>query len=158
MKLTLPSKGVLTSTFPSVISLTKKNRLLFLGFTLLTLSIVTQAQTQTEPEVIKDWDNLEEADFYFDVYYRIVRCDEKSDPEIHLIAFNEGGIETNVGFDLLFKDKNGKKADHKIEKFDIPFGATFKTSCENDDYSFLKFKVPEGLDIDSLTIDITYNK
>ena len=139
-----------------LISFSKKIKLLLLTCGLL-VAFSMQASAQ-EPEIIKGWDNLEEADFFFDVYFRIVKCSGDSDPEIQLIAFNEGGKVSAVGFDLVIKDEAGNSASHKVEKFDIEFGQTFMTSCENDDHSNLKFPVPEGIDPYTISIDITYNK
>lgn len=129
---------------------------------LLTVALIYSssfnAQAQSEPDIIKDWASLEEADFFFDVYYRVLRCDMASKPMIHLIAFNEGGNVDAVGFSLVIKDGTGKTANHEVPKFEIGFAKTFKASCDNDDYDYLKLEVPEGFDYRSIEIDITYNK
>ena len=119
---------------------------------------LNSSYAQTEPEYIQGWKALEEAEFHFDVLYAIVKCSPDSKPMILLNAFNEGGNVDSIGFTLDFTDGNGKKAQHIIEKFDIEFADMQIASCTSDEYKNLKLDVPEGLDVSSLSIKITYNK
>ncbi len=125
---------------------------------LMHIGFPTHSHAQTEPEIIKGWDNLEEAEFLFDVYYQIVKCSSESATEIHFWAFNEGGNVDAVGFTLKLRDKDGTEVTHEVKKFAIGLGQSHKALCENDDYPYLRFSVPEDLDINTLSIDITYNK
>lgn len=156
MNLTLPTTGVLSSATHLVISFTKKFRLLFLGLSLLALSFSSQAQS--DPEVIQNWQRLEEADFYFDVSYSVVKCSADATPIILLNAFNEGGAVSAIGFTLKISDKAGNSATVEIDKFNTGFGDMYIASCGSEEHSNLKFNVPDGIDATSLSIEITYNK
>lgn len=115
--------------------------------------------SQSKPKIIQGWNNLEEADFLFDVYYQIVECTPLiSATEVHLWAFNEGGNVDAIGFTLTLKDGDGTKVTHTIKKFEIGLGKSHKADCANDDYPYLKFALPTEIDLATLTIDITYNK
>ena len=141
-----------------VTRLTKKLQLVIPLVLLLAISS-TQANAQAAGnEVIKGWANLEEAEFLFDVYYQVVKCTPVSDAEIHLWAFNEGGNVDAIGFTLVIKDEDGTEATHTVEKFEISLGQSFKADCGNNDYSYLKFALPEDIDVQTMSIDITYNK
>lgn len=141
-----------------VVRLTKKLQLIIPVVLLLAISS-TQVNAQAAGnEVIKGWSNLEEAEFLFDVYYQVVKCNPVSPAEVHLWAFNEGGNVDAIGFTLVFKDQDGTEVTHTVEKFEISLGQSFKTDCSNDDYPYLKLALPDDIDVQTMTIDITYNK
>ncbi len=139
-----------------VVSINKTFRTFLLASGLF-LVFSMQAKAQ-EPEIIRGWDNLEEAEFHFDVYYQIVRCSPNAKTQIHLWAFNEGGNVDAIGFTLTLSDSDGTTTTHVVEKFDIGFGRSHKALCDSEDYDYLKFDLPTDIDVDSLTIDITYQK
>lgn len=124
---------------------------------LMVFSMQANAQAAGN-ETIVPWTALEEADFYFDVSFTVVKCNSLAKPEILLNAFNEGGNVDEVGFTLNLTDKDGNEATVEIEKFAIGQAEMFIGTCMNDDYANLKFEVPDGLDPASIKIDITYNK
>lgn len=127
----------------------------FLGMGLLTLSFYAQAQS--DPEYIQHWTALEEADFYYDVSYAVVKCSEDAAPMVLLNSFNEGGTYKSVGFTLSIKDEGGNEAEVIIEPFESKLGDMFIASCDSDEHSNLKFAVPSGIDAKTMTIEITYN-
>lgn len=116
-----------------------------------------QASAQ-DPEIIKGWDNLEEAEFLFDVYYQVVKCSSDSDQQLHLWAFNEGGMVDAVGFTLEVTDTDGTAQTYEIAKFSIGLGQSYKADCTNDAYPYLKLDLPADMDVDTMSIEITYNK
>jgi len=139
-----------------VVDSAKFLRSLFLVSGLLfAFSMSSKAQ---EAEIIKGWDNLEEAEFLFDVYYQIVKCSPDATTQVHLWAFNEGGKVDAVGFTLTLTDSDGTTMTHVVEKFNIGFGQSYKASCDYEDYDYLKFDLPTDMDVGSLSIDITYQK
>jgi hypothetical protein len=157
MMKTLLLRRTISSISPSVISITKNLKTIFLA-TVMMLGFSFQAQAQ-EPKVIKGWNHLEEAEFVFDVYYQIVECIPLVSPtEIHLWAFNEGGKVDAVGFTLTLRDADGTEVTHTVEKFEIGLGQSYKAECGNDAYPYLKFALPSEIDVETMTIDITYNK
>lgn len=136
----------------------KKVRALFLCLLFAGLcSFQTMAQDMGG-EVLKPWENLEEAEFLFDVYYQVVKCNPVGSAEVHLWAFNEGGNVDAIGFTLTLKDGDGTEVTHNVERFTIGLGESFKAACVNDDYPYLKFPLPADIDLASMSIDITYNK
>ena len=148
--------GLAKSVNLVTLSVTKLFRTLLLASGLL-LVFSMQANAQ-ESEVIKGWDNLEEAEFLFDVYYQILKCSPDATTQVHLWAFNEGGKVDAVGFTLTLTDSDGTTMTHVVDKFDIGFGQSYKASCDNEDYDYLKFDLPTDMDVGSLSIDITYQK
>ena len=116
------------------------------------------ASAQTEPTIIKGWNPLEEADFLFDVYYQVVKCDPTGSAEVHFWAFNEGGNVGAVGFTLTLKDEDGTEVIHNVEKFEIGLGQSYKADCANDDYPYLKITLSEEMDLETMSIDIIYIK
>lgn len=128
--------------------------------TLLFLTILLgsnlKVSAQTEPEFIQNWTQLEEAEFYFDVSYAVVKCSPTSKAKVLLNAFNEGGTYTKVGFKLALKDAAGNKAAIEIPLFASKLGDMFIASCDSDNHSNLRFDVPEGIDASTMTIEITY--
>jgi hypothetical protein len=159
MKTTLQRGGMTHSCILNLSLLLRRNlKALILALILLAPISNSLSAQATDNNVIKGWDRLEEADFLFDVFYQIVKCNPVGSTEVHLWAFNEGGNVDAVGFTLTLKDEDGTEATHTIEKFDIGFGKSHKADCMNADYPYLKFALPEGIDVESLSIDITYNK
>lgn len=152
-----PEKALLSAFQKAMPFLTGKAFLNLLAG-LLFLASASPVRAQSQGEVIQNWTMLEEAEFYFDVAYSVVRCQLGSEAMIMLDAFNEGGKVSAVGFSLKIKDANGKEATHEVEKFEIAFAATQRGKCETDEFSYLKFPVPDGIDPATLSIEITYNK
>ena len=151
-------QGLAMFVHPMLYSISKRIRTLFLvSGILLVFSMQANAQAAGN-ETIMPWTALEEADFYFDVSFTVVKCNPVSKPEILLNAFNEGGNVDAVGFTLKLTDKDGNEATVEIEKFTIGQAEMFIASCSTSDYENLRFEVPEGLDPSSISIDITYNK
>jgi hypothetical protein len=135
------------------------NKITFLKnaiFTMVLFFSITLS-AQTEPEVIKDWTVLEEADYLVDVSYKIVKCSTASNPEILLNVFNESGIKTNFGFTLHLKDANNNTEDVVLD-LSVPQATMHIASCENNQYPKLKFNVPTGIDVTNLSITITYKE
>lgn len=112
---------------------------------------------QTEPEFIQNWTFLEEAEFYFDVSYAVVKCNPDAEPVVIMNAFNEGGTYPKVGFNLAISDAAGNTAEVEIPLFATKLGDMFIASCESDDHSNLRFAVPAGIDAATMKIAITYN-
>jgi hypothetical protein len=135
------------------------NKITFLKnaiFTMVLFFSITLS-AQTEPEVIKDWTVLEEADYLVDVSYKIVKCSTASNPEILLNVFNESGIKTNFGFTLHLKGANNNTEDVVLD-LSVPQATMHIASCENNQYPKLKFNVPTGIDVTNLSITITYKE
>lgn len=124
---------------------------------MITLLLPLGMTAQSEPEVIQQWTVLEEAEFYFDVSYTVVKCSPTATPVVLMNAFNEGGIETNVGFTLALTDANGNTAEVTIPLFQSNLADMFIASCDSDEHANLRFEVPQGMDANSLSISITYN-
>jgi hypothetical protein len=134
-----------------------KNMFSLLFLTLL-LGGSTLVSAQTEPQFIQNWTQLEEAKFYFDVSYAVVKCSPTSKAKVLLNAFNEGGTYQKVGFKLTLKDAAGHEAQVEIPLFKTKLGDMFIASCNSDDHANLRFDVPVGIDAATMTIAITYNK
>lgn len=112
--------------------------------------------SQTNPEVLKEWTVLEEAEFHYDVSYSVVKCTPTSKAKMLLNTFNEDGTNPKVGFTLDFSDASGNKAQVIVAPFASKLGDMFIASCSSDKYQNLKFDVPENIDISSMKIKITY--
>lgn len=124
---------------------------------ILALFFSISLAAQSEKEVIREWNNLEEADYLVDVSYSIVKCSSTSDPEILLNVFNESGIKTNFGFTLHLKDANNITKDYVID-LSIPQAQMHIATCENNQYPKLKIAIPSDLDVSTLGITITYKE
>lgn len=120
---------------------------LFFSFTL---------SAQSEPEVLKQWTALEEAEFHYDVSYSVVKCNPTSKATVLINAFNEDGTNDKVGFTLAFSDANGNTAQVVIAPFASKLGDMFIANCTANEYSNLKFDLPENIDHSSMNIQITY--
>jgi hypothetical protein len=138
-----------TTSFLNIKSLKLFITSLFLISSMLTYS-------QSEPETLKNWTALEEAEFHYDVSYTLVKCSPTSKATVLINAFNEDGTNPKVGFTLNFSDDNGNTAQVVIAPFASKLGDMFIASCSSDKYSNLKFDCPENIDISTLKIKITY--
>lgn len=122
----------------------------FLLFLTLTIS------AQSSPQVLTEWTALEEAEFLVDTSYQIIKCSPESTPEILLNVFNEAGMKTSFTIVLHFSDASNNQKDVEIIFTNIKQGEMRIASCTNNQYSNLKFNVPEGIDVSSLKLTITY--
>ena len=122
----------------------------------MTLFFTISLSAQSEPEVLKDWTALEEAEFYFDVSYSVVKCSPDSKALVLINAFNEDGTNPKVGFTLDFSDNNGNTAQVIVAPFASKLGDMFIASCDSEAHSNLKIEYPENIDLATLKIDITY--
>ena len=111
---------------------------------------------QSNSQIIKDWTALEEAEFLVDTSYQIIKCSSESKPEVLLNVFNEAGIKTKFTIILHFSDASNNKKDIVIPFTNIQQAEMRIASCTNNQYSNLKFSVPEEIDISSLKLTITY--
>ena len=122
----------------------------------MTLFLTITLSAQSEPEILKDWPALEEAEFYFDVSFAVVKCSPDSEAIVIINAFNEDGTNPKVGFTLDFSDNNGNTAQVIVAPFASKLGDMFIASCDSEAYSNLKIEYPENIDLATLKIDITY--
>ncbi|MBL4642824.1 MAG: hypothetical protein JKY44_04445 [Flavobacteriaceae bacterium] len=122
----------------------------FLLFLTLTIS------AQSSPQVLTEWTALEEAEFLVDTSYQIIKCSPESTPEILLNVFNEAGMKTSFTIVLHFSDASNNQKDVEIIFTNIKQGEMRIASCTNNQYSNLKFNVPEGINVSSLKLTITY--
>lgn len=123
---------------------------------ILTLFFTIAISAQSEPEVLKNWTALEEAEFHYDVSYSVVKCTPTSKAIVLINAFNEDGTNPKVGFTLKFSDNNGGSFTKVITPFASKLGDMFIASCSSDKHSNLKFDFPENIDVNSMKIEITY--
>lgn len=112
--------------------------------------------SQSIPETLKDWTALEEAEFLVDASYTVVKCSSESAPTVLLNVFNEAGIKTSFGMILHFSDASNTKKDVEINFTNFKQADMRIASCENNQYANLKFNVPDGIDVSSLTLTVTY--
>ena len=122
----------------------------------MTLFFTISLSAQSEPEVLKDWTALEEAEFYFDVSYSVVKCSPDSKALVLINAFNEDGTNPKVGFTLDFSDNNGNTAQVIVAPFASKLGDMFTASCDSEAHSNLKFDFPENIELSSVKTEITY--
>ena len=122
----------------------------------MTLIFTMTLSAQSEPEVLQNWTALEEADFFYDVSYSIVKCSPTSNAMVLINDFNEDGTNPKVGFTLNFSDDNGNTAQVVITPFASSLGDMFIASCNSEDHSNLKFECPKNIDLATMKIDITY--
>lgn len=157
MKTTLPIGREHSALRHLVILFTKTFQTLLLASGLLIVFSV-QASAQSEPEYLKFWTALEEAEFYFDTMFAVVKCDENASPQILLNAFNEAGNVSEIGFTLELTDANGNSATVEVPKFAIGQAEMQIASCESDENAHLRLPLPDGIDGATVEIEITYNK
>jgi hypothetical protein len=124
-------------------------------FTMVLFFSITLS-AQAEPEVLKNWTVLEEAEFHYDVSYSVVKCSPTSKATVLINAFNEDGTNPKVGFTLNFSDASGNKAQVIVAPFASKLGDMFIANCNSEEYSNLKFNFPENIEISSMKIEITY--
>ena len=122
----------------------------------MTLFFSLTLSAQSEPEVLKNWMALEEAEFHFDVSYQVVKCSPTSKATVLINAFNEDGTNAKVGFTLDFSDDNGNTNQVIIAPFASNLGDMIIPSCNSDLHSNLKFDFPENIDLSSVKVNITY--
>jgi hypothetical protein len=127
---------------------------LFITSLFLLSSVLTYSQS--EPEVLKNWTALEEAEFHFDVSYSIVKCSPASKATVLMNTFNEDGTNPKVGFTLDFSDASGNKAQVIVAPFASKLGDMFIASCASEAYSNLKFDCPDNIDLSTMKVKITY--
>jgi hypothetical protein len=125
---------------------------IFIMVLLFTITLSAQA----EPEVLKDWTAMEEADFYFDVSFAVVKCSPTAKALILINTFNEDGTNPKVGFTLNFSDDKGNTAQTTVAPFASNLGDMFIASCSSNEHSNLKVEYPENIELATLKIDITY--
>lgn len=125
-------------------------------FFLIAFLVSLSQFSQSEPEILKNWTALEEAEFHYDVSYSVVKCSPDSKATVLINAFNEDGTHTKVGFTLIFSDASGNSTEIIIKPFASNLGDMKIASCESDENSNLKFNYPEGIDLSTLKITITY--
>ena len=125
---------------------------IFTFLLIFTLSLSAQSTS----EVLKDWTVLEEAEFLVDTSYQIVKCSPDSKPEVLMNVFNEAGMKTSFDIVLHFSDANNNKKDVTLNFTNIKQAEMRIATCTNNQYANLKFNVPEGIDISSLKLTITY--
>lgn len=123
---------------------------------ILTLFFSITLTAQSEPETLKNWTALEEAEFHYDVSYSIVKCNPTSKAIVLLNAFNEDGTNAKVGFTLVFSDNKGNTSTKVITPFASKLGDMFIAQCNSEAHSNLKFDFPDNIDMSSMTIKITY--
>jgi len=123
---------------------------------IMTLFFTISLSAQSEPEVLKNWTALEEAEFYFDVSYSVVKCSPDSKAMVLINAFNEDGTNPKVGFTLDFSDSKGNKAQVVIAPFASKLGDMMNADCTSDTHSNLKFDFPENIELSSVKTEITY--
>jgi len=123
---------------------------------IMTLFFTISLSAQSEPEVLKNWTALEEAEFYFDVSYSVVKCSPDSKAMVLINAFNEDGTNPKVGFTLDFSDSKGNKAQVVIVPFASKLGDMMNADCTSDTHSNLKFDFPENIEFSSVKTEITY--
>ncbi|QNM86811.1 hypothetical protein H9W90_06790 [Polaribacter pectinis] len=133
-----------------------KKKLLNSVLLYMTLFFSISVLAQSEPEVLKNWIALEEADFHYDVSYSVVKCNPNSKPTVLINAFNEDGTNPKVGFTLNFSDNNGNTAQVVVAPFTSKLGDMFIASCSSEKYSNLKFDYPENIDLTTVKVEITY--
>jgi hypothetical protein len=123
---------------------------------IMTLFFAISLSAQAEPEVLKNWTVLEEADFYFDVSFAVVKCSPNAKALILINTFNEDGTNPKVGFTLDFSDESGNTAQVIVAPFASKLGDMFIANCNSEDHSNLKIEYPENIELATLKIDITY--
>ncbi|MFT5249745.1 MAG: hypothetical protein ACI93P_001475 [bacterium] len=124
-------------------------------FTMVLFFSITLS-AQVEPEVLKNWTALEEAEFHYDVSYSVVKCSPTSKATVLINAFNEDGTNPKVGFTLNFSDDNSNTAQVVITPFSSNLGDMFIANCNSEEYSNLKFECPENIDLATVKVEITY--
>ena len=122
----------------------------------LLLFFTLNLSAQSTSQVLKDWTVLEEAEFLVDTSYQIVKCSPDSKPEVLMNVFNEAGMKTSFDIILHFSDANNNKKDVTLNFTNIKQAEMRIATCTNNQYANLKFNVPEGIDISSLKLTITY--
>ena len=122
----------------------------------MTLFFSITLSAQSEPEVLKNWTALEEAEFHYDVSYSIVKCSTTSKATVLINAFNEDGTNPKVGFTFNFSDDNSNTAQVVIAPFSSNLGDMFIANCNSDAHSNLKFECPENIDLATVKVEITY--
>jgi hypothetical protein len=134
------------------------NKKLFLNnvIGIMTLFFAISLSAQVEPEVLKNWTVLEEAEFHYDVSYTVVKCSLTSKATVLINAFNEDGTNPKVGFTLDFSDESGNTAQVIVAPFASKLGDMFIANCNSEDHSNLKIEYPENIELATLKIDITY--
>ncbi len=130
----------------------------YIALTCMVFSLSFSYGHAQDPEYIQGWTALEEADFYFDVTYAVVKCSSDASPVILLNAFNEGGNVSSIGLVLELTDANGNESVIEVPTFDIAFAEMQIAGCDSSENGHLKFDVPDGMDATSLSIEITYQK
>jgi hypothetical protein len=124
-------------------------------FTMVLFFSITLS-AQVEPETLKNWTVLEEAEFHYDVSYSVVKCSPTSKATVLINAFNEDGTNPKVGFTLNFSDADNNTAQVIVAPFASNLGDMFIANCNSEEHSNLKFNFPENIEISSMKIEITY--
>lgn len=123
---------------------------------LLVFFLTTAMSLSAQSKVLQSTRLLGEAEFHFEVMYKIVDCGDGK-PSIHLTAFNESGIKTDVAFDIELKDKKtGTLQEIKVPFFYIKPFSLFQASCDDDKLLFLKYKLDAKIDYTDMDVKIKF--
>lgn len=128
----------------------------FLVSLIILFSFTQTIFAQSNPEILKNWAALEEAEFHFDVSYSVVKCSPTSKAIVLINAFNEDGTNPKVGFTLNFSDASGNKAQVIVAPFASNLGDMLIASCNSDKHSNLKFDFPKNIELSTVKVIITY--
>jgi hypothetical protein len=73
-----------------------------------------------------------------------------------ITGFNESGIKTTIGFDIILKDGKGVTQEIKVPFFYTKQAEMLVGSCDNEKLAFLRHQIKKDLDINSLTTKIKF--
>lgn len=125
---------------------------LFVIVLLFSVQSLTFGQSE---KVLRSSRSLGEAEFHYDVFYKIVDCGDGI-PIMMITAFNESGIKTTVGFDIIVKDGNGVTQEIKVPLFYSKQAEMLIPSCTNEKLAFLRHQLKKELDLNSITTQIKF--
>lgn len=123
---------------------------LFLSF--IFLSFGSYGQTE---KVLQSTRSLGEADFHFDVMYKIVDCGDGI-PRMLITTFNESGKKNDVAFDIVLKDNKGTVQTIKVPFFYSKLGEMLIPSCSDTKNKFLIHALDSNLDWKSMKTEIKF--
>lgn len=152
MKTTLLKGRNAISSYPNLTSLLRRNLKALILAVIMLAPISNSLSAQTEPEIIKGWSQLPEAEFFFDSAYAVLKCDSEASPKIVLEVFNEGGNVNSISFEITIMDHTGTTSEITVPKFDIAPSKYLRFKCGDPELEFLSFDIPEGIDATTLFI------
>ncbi len=122
---------------------------------LIVSAVSAQTDAPQKETVYQDWLKLGESSNHVDVFYRVVKCESVN--QVHLLVFNESGIDQLAKFSLLIADENGKRFTRNIT-FSTKNAGMYQADCGSDaSLKDLRINVPEGYDPARLDVKITFN-